>query len=134
MADDGDPHANIRRRRLGMRVGTRESAVCAVERRDRGASGALRDGHRAASAVVHYCERKPQLAQFEPEAAMRLGWQELVIVLVIVVIVFGGARLAGLGKSAGRAIREFKEEVGADDGAAAKAAEVAEPAAPSDSA
>jgi len=35
---------------------------------------------------------------------------ELIILLVIVLVLFGGARLAGLGKSTGRAIKEFKEE------------------------
>lgn len=39
-----------------------------------------------------------------------IGPMELVIVLVIVLLLFGGSRLAGLGKNAGRAIREFKEE------------------------
>lgn len=39
-----------------------------------------------------------------------LGWQELLIVLVIAVLLFGGTRLAGVGKASGRAIREFKEE------------------------
>lgn len=34
----------------------------------------------------------------------------LLIVLAIVVLLFGGSRLAGLGKSSGRALREFKEE------------------------
>ncbi len=34
----------------------------------------------------------------------------LVLVLVLFVLVFGGSRLAGLGKNAGTAIREFKEE------------------------
>lgn len=39
-----------------------------------------------------------------------LGPTELVIILVILLVLFGGSRLAGLGKSSGRAIREFKEE------------------------
>jgi len=44
------------------------------------------------------------------------GWQELVVILVIVVIIFGGAKIAGVGKASGRAIREFKEELkGPDD-------------------
>jgi sec-independent protein translocase protein TatA len=43
---------------------------------------------------------------------MGFGWQELLIILVIVVIIFGGAKLAGLGKASGRAIREFKDEIG----------------------
>lgn len=39
-----------------------------------------------------------------------LGMQELVIILLIALLLFGGSRLAGIGKSSGRAIREFKEE------------------------
>lgn len=41
---------------------------------------------------------------------MRLGWPELVIILVVALLIFGGSRLAGIGRSAGRAIKEFKEE------------------------
>jgi TatA/E family protein of Tat protein translocase len=33
-----------------------------------------------------------------------------VILAVVALVLFGGARIAGLGKGAGRAIREFKEE------------------------
>ncbi len=39
-----------------------------------------------------------------------LSWPELIILLVVVVLIFGTTRLAGLGKASGRAIREFKEE------------------------
>lgn len=42
--------------------------------------------------------------------AFPLGPTELIIILVIVVLLFGGSRLAGLGKSTGRALKEFKEE------------------------
>lgn len=42
--------------------------------------------------------------------AFPIGPTELIIILVIILVLFGGARLAGLGKSTGRAIREFKEE------------------------
>ena len=45
-----------------------------------------------------------------PLAFMGLGPQELIIILVIVLLLFGGSRLAGLGKSSGRALKEFKEE------------------------
>jgi sec-independent protein translocase protein TatA len=38
------------------------------------------------------------------------GWEWLVLVAVAVLL-FGGSRLAGLGKGAGQAIRGFKEEV-----------------------
>ena len=39
-----------------------------------------------------------------------LGVSELLIILAVVLLLFGGTRLAGLGRSAGRALREFKEE------------------------
>ncbi|WIY81481.1 twin-arginine translocase TatA/TatE family subunit [Propionimicrobium sp. PCR01-08-3] len=39
-----------------------------------------------------------------------IGWPELVLILVVVLVLFGGTRLAGLGKASGKAIREFKEE------------------------
>lgn len=39
------------------------------------------------------------------------------IVAVVVIVLFGGAKLAGLGKSLGRGLREFKEETrGLTDG------------------
>jgi len=38
-----------------------------------------------------------------------IGPWELVIVLVIVLVVFGGGKLAGVGKSLGQGIREFKQ-------------------------
>jgi sec-independent protein translocase protein TatA len=37
------------------------------------------------------------------------GW-EWVILALIALLLFGGSRLAGIGKSTGKAIREFKEE------------------------
>lgn len=40
---------------------------------------------------------------------MPQGW-EWIIIAVVALLLFGGTRLAGLGKSAGKAIREFKEE------------------------
>lgn len=38
-----------------------------------------------------------------------LGWQEIVIILVIALIIFGPKRLPELGKSLGQAIRGFRE-------------------------
>ena len=35
---------------------------------------------------------------------------EWIVLAVVAMLLFGGSRLAGFGKSAGQAIREFKEE------------------------
>lgn len=78
-----------------------------------------------------------------PLAFGGLGVPELLIILAVVLLLFGGARLAGLGKSSGRALREFKEETkglrdkdGAfQDGASAAASQqpvTPEPLAPTD--
>lgn len=42
------------------------------------------------------------------------GWEWLII-LAVALLLFGGSRLAGLGKGVGRSIREFKEEVKSAD-------------------
>ena len=77
-----------------------------------------------------------------PLAFGGLGVPELLIILAVVLLLFGGSRLAGIGKSGGRALREFKEETkglrdkdGAvqDDAAAARQQPVEpEPLAPTD--
>ena len=41
---------------------------------------------------------------------MTLGPWEWAMIALIALLIFGGTRLAGIGKSAGKAIREFKEE------------------------
>ncbi len=46
----------------------------------------------------------------KPLAIFGLGVPELLIILAVVLLLFGGSRLAGLGKSTGRALKEFKEE------------------------
>ena len=45
---------------------------------------------------------------------MRLGILEILVILVIALVVFGGGKLGGVGKALGQSIREFKKEVGAD--------------------
>lgn len=40
-----------------------------------------------------------------------VGWEELLIILVIVALVFGASRVSDLGRSLGRGIREFRSEV-----------------------
>ena len=52
-----------------------------------------------------------------------LGWQELVIVLVIVMIIFGAGKLPSVAKSLGQGVREFKSE--ADGGLPGDAGDVA---------
>jgi sec-independent protein translocase protein TatA len=37
-----------------------------------------------------------------------LGWQELVIVLIIVIIIFGAGKLPEIGGAMGKSIKEFK--------------------------
>ena len=46
----------------------------------------------------------------EPLVGLMPGIPELLIILAVVLLLFGGSRLAGLGKSTGRAIKEFKDE------------------------
>lgn len=55
-----------------------------------------------------------------------LGWQELTIVLVIVIIIFGAGKLPEIGGALGKSIKEFKtnsEEEQLEAGAQAQAAE-----------
>lgn len=42
---------------------------------------------------------------------MRMGSMELLLILVIAVVLFGGGKVAGLGKALGTSVREFKTEV-----------------------
>jgi sec-independent protein translocase protein TatA len=46
---------------------------------------------------------------------MKLGFGELVLIFLIVMLLFGTSRLAGLGKGLGQAIRGFKSEVDSKD-------------------
>jgi sec-independent protein translocase protein TatA len=52
---------------------------------------------------------------------MRLGFQELLVVLAIVLVIFGSTRLPALGKGLGEGIRNFKKGIkGGDDALAGK--------------
>ena len=46
---------------------------------------------------------------------MRLGALEIVLTLVVVLVLFGGNKLAGVGKALGQSIRDFKKEIKTDD-------------------
>jgi len=43
---------------------------------------------------------------------MRLGPLEIILILVLALVLFGGKKLAGVGRALGQSIREFKKEVG----------------------
>ncbi len=49
---------------------------------------------------------------------MRLGALEIILILVVVLVLFGGNKLAGVGKALGQSIKEFKKEVKEDAPAA----------------
>ena len=45
-----------------------------------------------------------------------IGWQGLVVILIILLLVFGPKRLPEMGRSLGRGMREFKDSItGKDD-------------------
>jgi sec-independent protein translocase protein TatA len=44
-----------------------------------------------------------------------VGWQELLIILVILALLFGASRVAGLGGALGKGIREFRKEAKGDE-------------------
>ena len=46
---------------------------------------------------------------------MRLGALEIVLILVVVPVLFGGNKLAGVGKALGQSIRDFKKEIKSED-------------------
>lgn len=45
-----------------------------------------------------------------------LGWQELVIVLIIVIIIFGAGKLPEIGGAVGKSIKEFRNQSAEDGG------------------
>ena len=53
---------------------------------------------------------------------MRLGTTEIILIVVLALVLFGGGKLAGVGKALGKSIKDFKNEV-KDDKAEEKAKE-----------
>lgn len=49
-----------------------------------------------------------------------IGWRELLIILVIVLLVFGTKRLANLGSDLGKAVQGFKKGMGGEEDKASK--------------
>ena len=46
---------------------------------------------------------------------MRLGTTEIILIVVLALVLFGGGKLAGVGKALGKSIKDFKNEVKEDD-------------------
>ena len=44
-----------------------------------------------------------------------IGWQGLVVILIVLLVIFGPRRLPEMGRSLGRGMREFKESVSGND-------------------
>lgn len=53
---------------------------------------------------------------------MRLGTMEIILIVVLALVLFGGGKLAGVGKALGKSIKDFKNEV-KDDKAEEKSKE-----------
>ena len=53
---------------------------------------------------------------------MRLGTTEIILIVVLALVLFGGGKLAGVGKALGKSIKDFKNEM-KDDKAEEKSKE-----------
>ena len=42
---------------------------------------------------------------------MRLGTTEIILIVVLALVLFGGGKIAGLGKVLGQSIKDFKKEI-----------------------
>lgn len=42
---------------------------------------------------------------------MRIGTTEIILIIVLALVIFGGGKLAGVGKALGKSVKEFKNEV-----------------------
>jgi sec-independent protein translocase protein TatA len=51
-----------------------------------------------------------------PTLLATIGWQELLLILVIVVLIFGGSRLPQVGKGLGEFVRNLKSGLRGDEG------------------
>lgn len=51
---------------------------------------------------------------------MGFGWQELLIILVIVALIFGTKKLRGIGSDLGGAVKGFKDSVSSDEDSSAE--------------
>jgi TatA/E family protein of Tat protein translocase len=59
-----------------------------------------------------------------------IGWQGILIILLVLLVIFGPKRLPEMGRSLGRGIREFKDSVTGNDNEEPEKVEIAPPPAP----
>ena len=50
---------------------------------------------------------------------MKLGTTEIILIIVLALVLFGGSKLAGLGGALGKSIKDFKSAVKEDESAKA---------------
>lgn len=50
-----------------------------------------------------------QLLAMQEVAIMRLGWTEILVILLLVLVLFGSKRLPELARSIGKSLNEFKK-------------------------
>ena len=46
---------------------------------------------------------------------MRLGPTEIILLIILALVLFGGSKVSGIGGALGKSIRDFKREVKADE-------------------
>ncbi len=57
----------------------------------------------------------------------RIGPEELILILIVLLVIFGPSRLPGLGGALGKSMRSFKRAVHGEDNGAADASAVLAP-------
>ena len=55
--------------------------------------------------------RIEQLMNLPIGTELAMGTTEIILIIVLALVIFGGSRLSGVGKALGQSIREFKSEV-----------------------
>ena len=70
----------------------------------------------AIRSLIHH-QREADVAGpvWKEEVMGGLGAPELMIILLIVIVLFGASRLAGIGGALGNSVREFRKSVKEDD-------------------
>lgn len=46
---------------------------------------------------------------------MHLGFSEILLLIFLALVLFGGSKLSGVGKALGRSIKDFRNELRSDD-------------------